>query len=413
MNSIDHFLVTDGSHITHYNGSLPSSSVLQHREEGEKVVWNHDIYQEIAILPKCTRFEILIGRIKRLANYLRNPVKGADFSSLTEALRYLFSPLTPTYRTVYKRTQRPLKEIADEYAQVKTGKSFPDVLIYQPFIREGLTLSMKGLAILAERLCKKSNQSNLTVCDSLHIFREQLKAIGDSPMDARHAFVVPCHQYEVNPDPRAVVEQHMLSVLVEKKDGELHVCVLEPMVLHRINLDTVLKLKVGADESSSCRFDPEELVMAFARDACSYHHSVTFYYSTVRRQFGPNGGCSTFALRDAINFLKNPAFFQEIQLDTFDLGPFRAITTLPPAFMLSTQSIKKINDYIQSNPTFAEQKLGKRQLSLSEAVERHTYRELKMPPESLAKKTLNKYVDEHTAKYQELVLEAFKSRLGN
>jgi hypothetical protein len=155
--------------------------------------------------------------------------------------------------------------------------------------------------------------------------------------------------------------------------------------------------------SKSPPFSPEELVLAFAKDACPLE-STTFYYSLVRRQYGLNGGCSTFALRDSIEFFRT-SFFKEIQSEKTEKKGFRAITHLPPTFMQSTQSLQKIDEYVRLNPSLVKQKLGKRQLTLEESVKRRTYRKLDL---NNSDKYINKYIDERTAKYQELLIEILK-----
>lgn len=415
MASAEHFLVFDGDKFSSYGEAAKPVffDKLIASKSGRKFVYQHDIYQKIGKAVKSSRFEQLMARIKRVVCCVRyGGAADSSFVSLKEALCSLFKPFDSSVYKIYRRVQRPLKEIAAEYQKAHANSLLPHVLIPQPFIREGLTLSMKGIELLAARLSSKSNLSNLVVCHDLPDLRTKVKAIADDPADARFAFVVPCHQWEVSPFAHHAVEQHMLSVLVEKKQGKLHVCVLEPFVAERMNMDTVKALNVNSSNRQAIRFLPDELVMAYINDAGLGHwRTTTLYHTLVRRQFGPNGGCSTFALRDAVNFLKNKQFFDEIQVHKFaeslPNGVVKAITALPPAFMLSMQSVEKIAKYIESQPDFARQKLGKRGLTLQEAVARRTYRELTASA-SKTPKMLNKYIDERTAKYQEILLETLK-----
>jgi len=155
-------------------------------------------------------------------------------------------------------------------------------------------------------------------------------------------------------------------------------------------------------------FNETELLSSHIQSVLFPEESTTFFKTTIKRQFGRLGGCTVFALRDAIGFLEDPQFFDKITKGIKGTGgkllePY-FIDHLPPNFVKYMQSISKIKDFMISQPDCVPEKLGKAQRTLEENLKHHT---VKFEGEDR-----NMHIQQRLLKYQMLVIMLLKAFAG-
>lgn len=301
---------------------------------------------------------------------------------------------------VFIREERDLAKLQKEIHRLSENRKIP-ALIAPHTIARIEQLTNPGIALIADHLRKKSNLKNLIVCDTLEILQQKLKEIENTPEDARFSFIVSTHQFEISPFKREPNEQHKMAICVEKKNQHLHVVVLDSspsessMNPDHINFDISL-------------FTSKELIFSYLMEIGLNPTKTFFYNSKIGRRFGPNGGCAIFALRDAVNFLKNPHFFKQMQIDQGDKldltwGTICGIKQLPPEYMKGTQSVTALDCFIQ---TFKE-KLNLDPLLKS--LEKHKA-ELLSIKDRKTSAYHNRYIDDRMEKYHRILIKILHDR---
>jgi hypothetical protein len=232
-----------------------------------------------------------------------------------------------------------LKEIRALYNRLIEGKKVPALIgdtYYAPTVP-----TMHGTALLAHYISAKTQQENLYVCKDLQALKEELERVKNNPADQRLALVVPTYTSPVNPDKMALgTFQHAVSVCIEKRAGEIQICVLNSQSN---------KLATQFIHLEKGPFGVVELVLSYMERA-NLPASTKIYYSALIgwRQHGLEGSCSTFALRDAVAFLKDGEFFNNVQVHSGAgsiKDPF-LFKRLPANFMKPTQSLSMLQDYM-------------------------------------------------------------------
>jgi hypothetical protein len=250
--------------------------------------------------------------------------------------------------------------------------------------------TLEGIALLADNLCEKKKVSDLYVCKSLATFKYRLEKIDRSTEDVREVLIVPCYQDRVTcpimdetlchkeeHQSHDYHAQHKVPVMIEKKkNGELKICVMDSGQDNFMNMSETF-----LDQRTS--FSCSEQIHAHIR-AANLKSQTIYYLTKFHRHHSHVGGCDTFALQDAISFLRMPNFFEEIEKKggrhtnsntylskhtneegTID-NPYY-VSLLPPDFVRLTQSIRQINDYVRDNKLRGDlaydlnQKLGKKE----------------------------------------------------
>jgi hypothetical protein len=234
-----------------------------------------------------------------------------------------------------------LKDIQPLHNRLIKDKKIPALIGDTPLAPTVPT--MEGTALLAHYISMKTHQEDLYVCKDLQALKEELERVKNNPADQRLALVVPTYQAALNSDKKALgFFQHALAVCIEKRAGEIHICVLNSQsnLLETQNIH----LEQGP-------FGAVELALSYMQTA-NPPSCTKFYYSALIgwRQHGKEGFCSTFALRDAVAFLKNREFFQSLQTQQGAgsiKDPF-LFDRLPVNFMKPTQSLKMLDAYAEN-----------------------------------------------------------------
>src|ERR1700722_10627118 len=200
------------------------------------------------------------------------------------------------------------KAVKDEYGALKKGRNIPELCGFNQWSPENFNLLTPGIAAIATLLSDKHKLRNLWVCRNLSILQNRLQEIQSLPQDQRHAFIVPTHssKYSIGHKKTENWEQHIVAICVEKVEGNMHIYLLESMVAY--GNEIITQDQINLDEQKP--FTEQELMLAFIDAAKLDRDTTSVYTSAIRREFA--GGCSTFALRDALYFLRDRQFTKKL-----------------------------------------------------------------------------------------------------
>lgn len=307
-----------------------------------------------------------------------------------------------------------------------------DPLITKEFIHQDFHINkqypwaarMAGVAFMAAYLqakrkdnCESLNE--LYICETIRVFRNKLEEIRNSTKDCRIALIVPAQTYGPFIHKQQVL--HKVAVCIEKVKDSLKIVSLDssPRVeeniifRHQIIQCSAVQLWSLANFDSNLAFIGQPEVIPW----CLFHANLNWdktqlYFSTVERELIE--GCETFALKDAVAFLDNKAFFQEITSEEESLKlqdstiTYRTITALSPEFMKGAQNQKNIEKYIEGNPNLAHRMMTHRKKaryqnpwSLRECVNNHLVK--------VGEKSQNHLISRRGHKYILIRAEALKS----
>lgn len=259
----------------------------------------------------------------------------------------------------------------------------PPLIIPHPFPDVLSVPSMEGLSLLANYLSKKNNLSNLYVCKNLEAFKNQLIELNNKD-DFKIAFVVPTFNYSTAKRGSDMV-QHLVPIFLEKKAGDLKICIMCSSGFCPINPKNI--------DSNSTRFNESEQIVSYIKEANL--SKISLYFPKVKRQHG--NGCYVFALKDAVAYLKDTHFWDNLPSEKQSLKGFSQlsiITRLPEAFMRVTQSLRTLQKYLNQMNSISSKRLA-------EIVKKHT---LKHTLLNSKKKAVNAFIDQRVLKYRQLLL---------
>lgn len=294
---------------------------------------------------------------------------------------------------VYESDGDSLGKLQREIHELSANRAFPALIAPHPIARvEQLTNS--GIALIVDYLRNKTANKNLFVCDTLEALQKGLKEIAKSTEDAKFSFIVSSHAFGICPNKRKPSEQHKMTVCVEKQNQYLHIIVVDPSPV--VNIDPA---HINFDRGL---FGSKELVFSYLMELGLNPETTFFYWTRIARQFGPNGGCAVFALRDAVNFHKNPDFFRQMELEAeanleLPQGVIRCIRQLPPEYMKSIQSVSKLEAYMNSN---------KDRLDLESLLNSYQKHKVLLASEKERKVSFycNRYIDDRVEKYHKILV---------
>lgn len=217
--------------------------------------------------------------------------------------------------------------------------------------------------------------NSIDICLTLREFSENLKSIESTQCDFRKVFIVPTHsslwgRKEDGSIAKRLEEfpQHIFAVVLEKKEEELHISLLDPMIRSKNNIIDPDHIGLSL-EKSSIPFTEQELVLSYILESKLKAETTTLYHSKVLRE--KSNGCWAFALKDAVTFLKSADFFKSIKTEVkhTKLGEYtlKGIDVLPPSFMKTAQlSVEEFENYFRLHPDqddqFIREQIKKHQL---------------------------------------------------
>jgi hypothetical protein len=250
-------------------------------------------------------------------------------------------------------------------------------------------LEASGVAIISTYLKEKKGLKGLFVCSTRDAAVNKIKKFIQNKEEDRCSLIL-CNS------------GHRRTLLIEKKQGRLHIALMD----------------------SSLLLFGEGKFFSTLEDLCKKEDcSVSFYVSNVSRLCSAQG-CTVFAIQDSISFLQDPTFFSNIppprQKDIKDLEnigfqssvPFIPITKLPPSFMVGTGSISKLESYKKNfyessriveylyGQSIGNEPIPRKNKTLNEYIDANSIQ--------IKGKQQNHYITQKRLKYSYFVLEVLK-----
>jgi hypothetical protein len=286
------------------------------------------------------------------------------------------------------------------------------------WISENFGLWMPGVALVVAYLKDKYHFKEFHVCETLEGFSKKLEKFTTDSGAKRGVFIVPCFgsDYWVREGAQGFkpnFPQHKVAVVVEKEESGLVKLALldaEPRKDNaKVSPENVKGFNIWDNwQSGELDFNPQELVFRAVMKANLPQNTQLFHSGVIRQtQFG----CASFAIKDGVAFLRDPFFFEKITVekDTAHLDKFtlKKITTLPPAFMVGTQSAKALQTYMQNNKKnglIVKEKNGHSK-TLSDYIEKHHVIVGIEDEGHFSKEKQNHYITLKVCRYNEIVLQ--------
>jgi hypothetical protein len=268
-------------------------------------------------------------------------------------------------------------------------------------------LHMRGIALVVSHLGQKYGFKEFYACETLEGFAKKLDQFIKDPTVMRGAFVVPCFSSGPEQGFKSNFAQHKVSVLVDKSDG-IKIVVLNAQKIVVLNAqkngDVTPEKIQGKDDiwqgwETPGSFSSQEVVFRAILKANLPKESELFFGNTSREH---QYGCESFAIQDALAFLRDPAFFTKIKLSGDPLQvngmSLQTIFELPFAFLIGMQSLKELGNAT----AFA---------SPQDLVVKTKEGQEKTLPGYLSKYSINNrnhYITVKSCRYNEIVLQMLK-----
>jgi len=272
---------------------------------------------------------------------------------------------------------------------------------------------MPGVALVAAYIAEKKKIEGLYVCASMEALSRRINEIHLNPNDQRCALIVGATPSGLQNDYPGYFEanypQHKLAVCVEKKDGKLSIAVLDPQGDKDL-LPSHLTSELWSGDRERENFNGQELVYRAILQGCRKSNcTARLLYSQVLRETAY--GCETFALQDAVAFLRNPKFFdgvgtQKEKVKVDDQYQLEVITKLPPEHLIGTQSSRHLETYRKKWGQFNKVLIGreKKKKTLQSYLNTH---QVEVHHKGQRKKQ-NQYITKKSFKYLKFVVSALK-----
>ena len=274
----------------------------------------------------------------------------------------------------------------------EAAKRLQGVFIEQFIELSDTLMQMPGVAIIATYLRRKHGLKNLFVCSSLEAFREKLNQIDGLKEDVRCALILPQEtDFEKSVHHYFGYAGHKTVACVEKKGRDVRIALIDALG------DFPEFFQEGNKTSSFT-------ILQYIKTSSLKKPKI--YYCGVERQTTGHS-CESFALRDAIAFLKDPQFFEKIRFKRVESG-MREIKLLPPAFMKGTQ---KSSTLVRFGPKYLRTNRPNKELEVSDlhtCVNKHTVTVID-PQAKKSRKMQNHYINHKSLKYHNILLKALET----
>lgn len=257
------------------------------------------------------------------------------------------------------------------------------------------SLWMAGVGLVASYLSQKHHVEGLYVCNTLEAMTQKLNEVLENTLDQRIAFVIPTFSSGTSSLFKPNFPQHKIAILVEKHGDKTKIAILDADTQARpISSKNLPCEDIWDNWNTYGSFNASELALR-AIFKTKLPAQAEVFYSHVPRE--AKYGCETFALRDALAFLKDPNFFGRIQGDQefiYQGVKVNSLNQLPPAFMITTQYFSSLNFYLTAFPH--DQKIPGSSKTLQDYVNKFRVK--------VAGKDQNHYVTRKTYKYSKVAL---------
>lgn len=198
--------------------------------------------------------------------------------------------------------------------------------------------------------------------------------------------------------------EHKVAVCLEKKGSDVKIVILDSLGTFAEEIGRIPEGYEELSEITSYRhenllYGAGALFHFIYRSFIKVKKPQVFYCSIERQKTGY--GCEAFALRDAVSFLRDVRFFENIKYKKITviaeqhlIGIYE-IFHLPPDLMKGVQYEDILNEYLDFS------KAGE-VVQLKECIEKHTVKVVD-PLTKWVVKTQNHYINHRALKYQKIV----------
>lgn len=262
-------------------------------------------------------------------------------------------------------------------------------------------LWMPGLAVGAHYLSNKAKVKGLIVCQTLKAFQKKFNEVLNHPEDQRCAFILPCISSKAGLLPDTA--QHKVCVCFEKKGSEVHLAIMDsqPVELEFNPSHCQVNDDLWEDRDG---FTGQELLFRPILKSSFEGLNAHFYISSVMRQ--KRGGCAVYSLRDGVEFLRDPDFFKKLTMTEEEVSitdelKIKFIKTLPPAFMVGSQSMKLLKDYEVNSPEKMDEKFPTKNKTLKTSLANTVIR--------VKEGEQNHYISWKMYKYNKIIINKLKN----
>jgi hypothetical protein len=328
-----------------------------------------------------------------------------QYTSSLQAGPWYRQVLNTIPRESYLKLEDPRNEI-DKL--VKEGIKFCEDLegpSKDLFDEDGDVLGMAGVALIASYLKEKHQLEGLFVCSSLEAFQKKLLEINNSPDDVKVAMVIPW-DFTLRADKDAAYQGHpghKLTVCVEKKSGQTKIAILDSMQGETISPYVV---NMPVSHLYEIVINTMDCVIWYINHSGIDLSKTSIYFGDlgVQRTYY---GCETFALRNAVSFLRLSDFFEkilseEVILTENELSLYlHKITHIPLAFLKGVQSRSRLLSLAQEYISNVEPRPPTEELT-------NLFERLKKHITLVDEKVENHYINHRSHKYHQMVLAACK-----
>lgn len=318
-------------------------------------------------------------------------------------------PYDPLLDQDEKARESKVEEFQRRYeASPSTLKTDQPLMGHVNWIPGEFGVWMPGTALVGAYLAGKRKLKGLIVCNTLDAFQSKLTEVVNSPGDQRAAFIIPTFKGGSQNSGKGFVPnfaQHKVPIVLEKIGNELHIACLDgqPTGQNRdINPSHVQCDKPWDDWKVRDAFNSQELAFRAITKA-ALPANTHLYYTTVVRE--GNYGCAVFALRDAVAFLRDPQFFQKIQVgdDVVQLHngmKIKRITELPAAHVIGAQSSSTIESFLSKHTEAKDLAIPGKNKTLTDYLKKNRV--------EVKGRLQNHYITRKMFKYNEIVLQAME-----
>ncbi|MBA3721850.1 MAG: hypothetical protein H0W88_05560 [Parachlamydiaceae bacterium] len=271
----------------------------------------------LQILKISTLVYSILGRGNATTKLLQPPTNTS--AKLVTEKRTIVYPAGCDFTKLHQWNRADVKNYHD---WINGSQFINSLMIWSKWSDGHIMPSMKGLAYLSSSIKKKNKFANdaLMVCETLQSFRTELERIqiDNTNTPIKRAFVIPTHSTDWGHKEKGGMAgrfehhtQHIVTVVVEKIDGKLHIALMDPM--NRAGNEILNPDHIGLGENKKdVRFTEKEIVLSYITASKLNPATTKLYHSSVLRETG--NGCWAFALKDAIGFLNDRDFFNNIKL---------------------------------------------------------------------------------------------------
>lgn len=269
-------------------------------------------------------------------------------------------------------------------------------------------LWMPGVALVLFHLSQKYGLTQFYACQTLEGFSNKLREFIQNPKVTRSAFVLPC--FSSGPEEEGFgpnFAQHKVAVVVEKSaSAGVKIAILnaqEPLDLAAERIEGAGDIWKGWEKPGS--FGVEEVIFRAILKANLPKNSQLFF---TKMSWNLDGkldrerryGCESFAIQDALAFLRDGEFFNKIILVATPLNvngfSLTRISQLPAAFMTGMQSVKGLNKILRIYQDSIIKTKNNRNKTLSDYMSKYIIN------------GRNHYITVKSCRYNEIVLQMLK-----